>query len=249
VFETVDELSATWITPQHLAADEIMYYLHGGGYVIGSINTHQRLIATIARKMKVKGFAINYRLSPEYPFPAAVEDALKGYEFLLKQGYSSKKIFIAGDSAGGGLAIATLLELKKKSIPLPCAVVCISPWVDLEGTGNSHTINAATEKLLDIRSVHRWGKAYAGNESLRHPQISPIYADLTGLPPLLIQVSTSELLLDDAVRLHEKAVSSGVDSTLEKWNGLVHVWQVHTFLPEAKKAISNIAAFANRYLG
>jgi len=244
----IDGLSAEWITPQHAGQDKVMYYLHGGGYVICSVSTHQRLIATIAKKAGVRAFAINYRLAPEYVFPAALEDAVKGYKYLLNQGFSPKKIFIAGDSAGGGLAVATLLELRNKNIPLPCAAVCISPWTDLEGTGNSHTANARTEKLLDLESVHRWGKVYAGNETLRHPQVSPIHADLSGLPPLFIQVSNSEILLDDAVRLHEKAMSCGVESTLEKWNGLVHVWQVHTFLPEAKKAISNIATFARQHL-
>jgi len=246
--EVLNGFTAEWMKPEKARQDRVLYYLHGGGFAICSVNTHRKLIASIARKTGVNAFAINYRLSPEHPFPAALEDAVKGYEYLLQKGFAPEKILIAGDSAGGGLAISTLLSLQKKNIPLPAAAVCIAPWTDLEGTGNSHTTNARTEKLLDLPTIKIWGEAYAGKVSLRHPFVSPIYADLSGLPPLYIQVSTTEMLLDDAVRLHERALSCGVNSTLEKWNGLIHVWQVHTFLPDARKAIGNIAEFANRHI-
>jgi acetyl esterase/lipase len=197
---------------------------------------------------RVKAFAINYRLSPENPFPAAIDDAVKGYQYLLQKGYNPKKIFIAGDSAGGGLTVTTLLKLKEENIPLPAAAICIAPWTDMEGKSSSLVTNAKTELLLEPTSIDMWAKAYAGTESLRHPLVSPIHADLSGLPPLYIQVSSSEMLLDDAIRLHEHALACGVDSTLEIWNGLIHVWHVHTFLPEARQAIRNIAAFAGKHL-
>lgn len=246
--ERVDDFTAEWMIPAQSRKDQILYYLHGGGYALCSVGTHRRLIATLACVAQMKAFAINYRLAPEHPFPAALDDAVKGYEHLLQRGFSPKKIFIAGDSAGGGLAIATLLELRQKGMPLPAAAACISPWADLEGTGSSHITNTKTEKLLDLPSVRLWGKAYAGKESTRHPLISPIYADLSGLPPLYIQVSSSEILLDDSVRLHARALECGVDSTLEKWKGLIHVWHVHTFLPEARTALKNIAKFAARHI-
>ena len=166
----------------------------------------------------------------------------------MKKGFNPENILIAGDSAGGGLTIATLLKLREKNLPLPAAAACIAPWVDLEGTGQSITANAKTEKLLNGESILLWGKVYAGNESIRHPLVSPIHADLTGLPPLLIQVSAAEILLDDSVMLHKKALTCGVNSTLEIWNGLIHVWQIHTFLPETQKAIRHIAVFAGKHL-
>jgi len=246
--ETLDGFTAEWMIPENARHDRVLYYLHGGGYAICSVNTHRSLIVSIAKKANASAFAINYRLAPEHPFPAAVDDAVKGYLFLLQNGFSPGKIFIAGDSAGGGLSIAALIRLRDSGFPLPAAAVCISPWTDLEGTGSSHAANSKTERLLDLPSIRLWGRLYAGNENIRHPLVSPIYADLSGLPPIYIQVSSSEILLDDSIRLHERALAHGVNSTLEKWNELIHVWQVHTFLPEARRAIGNIAEFANRYI-
>src|ERR1051325_3298594 len=164
---TLDGFTAEWMTPAGSGSDRVLYYLHGGRYAICSVSTQRCLIASIAHTAAANAFAINYRLAPEHPFPAAVDDAVKGYEYLLEKGFSPKKIFVAGDSAGGGLTMATLLKLKEKGVPLPAAAVCISPWTDLEGIGESHINNAATDKLLNLESVKLWGVAYAGKESLR----------------------------------------------------------------------------------
>ncbi len=244
-----DGVNGEWMIPDKVTDDCTLYYLHGGGFVVCSFKTHRRMIAAIAKKADVKAFAIDYRKTPEHRFPSALEDAVKGYEYLLKSGIAPENIVIAGDSAGGGLAVATLVSLRDMGIPLPAAAVCISPWADLEGTGASLKKNAATEYLLDEDSVKIWGKIYAGKADVRHPLVSPIYADLSGLPPLFIQVSSSEILLDDSVRLFERALECGTKATLEKWNGLIHVWHFHQFMPEARKAIKNISYFINAHIG
>ncbi len=245
--EMLDGFEAEWMIPQDADKNKILYYLHGGGYAICSVTTHRRLIAAIAKKAKIQAFAIDYRLAPEHRFPAAVDDALQGYLHLLEKGFDPKNIIIAGDSAGGGLAVATLINLKSKNIQLPAAAVCISPWVDMEGTGESLIANRKTEMLLTPQAVKKWGAIYAGDQQ-KNPLASAIHGDLKGIPPIYIQASDTEILLDDSIRLHEKALSDSIDSTLEIRNGLLHVWQIHTFLPESKEAISHIARFINAHL-
>jgi epsilon-lactone hydrolase len=242
--ENLGNIPAQWITPKKVQSDKLLYYLHGGGYLVGSMNTHRRLVSKISREAGIRAVGINYRLAPEHVFPAAVEDSVNGYQILLEKGYSPDKIVIAGDSAGGGLAISTLVSLKEKGLPMPAAAVCLSPWTDLEATGKTN-INGC-EDILDYSKVKLVAQLYTGNKNLRHPLASPIYADLSGLPPLYIQVGSSEVLLDDAVRLHKKALAYGVNSLLEEWKGLFHVWHAYDFiLPEASTAIKKIAAFIN----
>jgi len=198
----VDGIEGEWIIPEGASEEKVLLYLHGGGYAIASVRTHHRMIARLCRIAGIKALGINYRLMPEHRFPAPVEDALRSYDFLLRHGYSPAHIAIGGDSAGGGLAVATAVALRDRGQPLPACLLCVSPWADLEGTGKTN-VAERNDGILNNERLRKWGLMYADSrENLRHPLASPIYADLAGLPPLLIQVSEEELLLDDAIRLY-----------------------------------------------
>lgn len=240
----VDGTPGEWISVEGTTGDTTILYLHGGGYVIGSINSHREMISRIARAAKVRALAIDYRLAPEYPFPAAVEDATKAYRWLLRQSVPPERVIVAGDSAGGGLTVALLLALRDAGDPLPTAAVCISPWTDLEITGESMVTKKDVDPMIRPDDA-KWGaERYYGSADPRNPQVSPIHADLSGLPPLLIQVGTSEVLLSDSARLAERATSAGVDVTLEEWEEMVHVWHFFAFmLPEGQQAIERIGEF------
>jgi acetyl esterase/lipase len=238
-------VAAEWIEAP--GADRgVMLYLHGGAYALGSIDTHREIVARLARATKLRGLAIDYRLAPEHPFPAALEDATAAYGWLLDNGYTPSRVVIAGDSAGGGLALATLVALRDAGQPLPAGAVCISPWTDLALTGASIQGKAAVDPILDPESSERYARSYAGEHERTSPLVSPLYAELTGLPPLLIQVGTDEILLDDARRCAEKAREAGVDVTLEIWKEMFHVFQMVRFLPEAKEAVRHIAEFVSQ---
>lgn len=237
---------AEWLTPPS-AGEGVLLYLHGGGYVIGSINTHRGLVATIAKAASVRALIIDYRLAPEHPFPAAVDDATAAYRFVLASGISPSRIVIGGDSAGGGLTIATLVNLREKGERLPAAAVCLSPWVDLEGIGESMTTKAAEDPIVQKDRLVQMAQRYLGGADARHPLAAPLYADLRGLPPLLIQVGTAETLLDDARRITERARAAGVDVTLEEWEDMIHVWQIFApMVPEGMQAINRIAEFVRQ---
>jgi len=245
-YEPVDAggISAEWVVAPGAADDRVVYYLHGGGYVMGSINTHREMVSHISRAAEARVFIIDYRLAPEHPFPAAVEDSTAAFRWLLKEGFDPQKIVIAGDSAGGGLTVATLVALKDEGDALPAASVCLSPWVDLEGLGQSMTTKAEADPMVQRDAIIKMGKAYLGNADARTPLAAPLYADLTGLPPMLIQVGTSETLLDDATRLAEGAKEAGVNVTLEPWEEMIHVWQYFaSSVPEAKEAVKRIGSF------
>src|SRR5574341_1198908 len=240
----VDGTPGEWISVTSAPGDTVILYLHGGGYVIGSINSHREMISRIARASGARALAIDYRLAPEHPFPAAVEDATKAYRWLLKQGIRPDKIVIEGDSAGGGLTVATLLALRDAGDPLPAAGVCISPWTDLEITGESMVTKADVDPMIRPQDAKGGAERYHGKTDPSHPLISPINADLSGLPPLLVQVGTSEVLLSDSTRLAERAKAAGVDVTLEEWDEMIHVWHFFAFiLPEAQQAIERIGEF------
>lgn len=237
-------VSSEWVTAPGAADDRIVLYLHGGGYVMGSINTHRELASHISRAAEARVLIIDYRLAPEHPFPAAIEDSTAAFRWLLGEGFDPGRIVIAGDSAGGGLTVATLVALKDQGIPLPAAAVCLSPWVDLEGLGRSMTTKAEEDPMVHRESLLGIGKAYLGSADAHNPLAAPLYANLTGLPPMLIQVGTSETLLDDAVRLAESAKKAGVKVTLEPWEGMIHVWQYYAArVPEAKKAVERIGRY------
>ena len=240
-------VKAEWITAPGAAADRAILYLHGGGYVIGSINTHRALAAALSQASKSRVLAIDYRLAPENPHPAAVEDAVASYRWLLKQGLSPKRTAIAGDSAGGGLTVATLVALRDGKDPLPACAVCLSPWVDLEGTGESMTKLAKLDPMVQKDGLLQLAGAYLAGKDARTPLAAPLYANLSGLPPMLIQVGTWETLLDDASRLAERARKAGVEVTYDPWEGMIHVWQLFApMLDEGKQAIEKIGAFVQK---
>jgi acetyl esterase/lipase len=245
----IGNIAAEWISVGNAPEDYAILYLHGGAYNIGSLNTHRELAARISKVSKVKTLLIDYRLAPEHPYPASVEDAVLAYRWLIKNGYSSNNIAIAGDSAGGGLAIAALVKLRDLSEPLPAAAVCLSAWTDLKLKGESIKTHIHKDPFLTPAWLQYMAMYYVGANDLSLPQISPIYADLTMLPPLLIQVGSDEILLSDSIRLADRAREAGVDITLEIWENMWHVW--HFFagkMPEADRAINQVGNFIHKYL-
>ena len=240
---------AEWISAPGARRDRAVLYLHGGGYVIGSIATHRQLAADISRSAAARVLLIDYRLAPEHPHPAAVEDALSAYRWLVAQGAAPERTAVAGDSAGGGLTMATLVALRDAGDPLPGAAVCLSPWVDLEAVGDSMTGKSADDPLVQRAGLLRMAAYYLNGLGPRHPLAAPLYADLTGLPPLLIQVGDAETLLDDAVRLAQRAEAAGVKVNIDVWEEMIHVWQLFApMLPEGREAIDEIGSFLRRYL-
>jgi phosphinothricin tripeptide acetyl hydrolase len=235
---------AEWLRPPSAEPGRVVLYLHGGGYVIGSPRSHRHLAAAIAGAAGAGALLLDYRLAPEHPFPAAVEDATAAYRWLLDQAIAPERIVIAGDSAGGGLTVATLLALREARVPLPAGGVCISPWVDLTCSGASYATKADADPIVQRSGVEEMARAYLGATSPRTPLASPLFADLRGLPPLLIHVGSDEVLLDDAVQLAARAKAAGVDVTLEVYDRMIHVW--HWFLPmldEAQTAVEAIGRF------
>jgi monoterpene epsilon-lactone hydrolase len=237
-------VNAEWIKAAESDSGAILY-LHGGVFTMGSINTHREFAARLAQATEVPALLLGYRLAPEHPFPAALEDTLKAYRWLLDQGISPARIILAGDSAGGGLALATLIALRDAVEPLPAGAVCISPWADLALGGATIESKAAVDPVLGGVALSRYVAYYAGDNDVMSPLISPLYADLQGLPPLLIQVGTEEILLDDATRVADRARAAGAPVNLEIWDEMVHVFQLIPFLPEAKKAVAQIAVFVS----
>lgn len=237
-------IDAAWIRPSGADKTKVLLHLHGGGYVTGSIASYLRMCILMAQTLKVSVLLPAYRLTPEHPFPAALDDTLKIYRWILTQGHRSKDIIISGDSAGGGLCIASVLALRELGDALPTAVVCMSPWVDLTLQGRTHITNSKTEAMLNADSLREWAQAYTSQENFCNPLVSPIFSDFHNFPPLLIQVSSDEVLLDDAIALAEKAKAAGVDVSLKIWDGLWHVWQVvGDAIPESKMAFDEIEAF------
>jgi epsilon-lactone hydrolase len=248
--EAVDAggVKAEWVSAPDGDLRRAILYLHGGGYVIGSINTHRALAAGLARAAKARVLVIDYRLAPEHPHPAAVEDSVAAYRWMLGQGLKPARIAVAGDSAGGGLTVATLVAIRDAKLPLPAAGACLSPWVDLEGIGASMTTKADADPIVQKVGIEQMAAAYLGGKDPRTPLAAPLYADLTGLPPLLIQVGTAETLLDDASRLAERARKAGVAVSYEASEDMIHVW--HLFAPmldEGQEAIDRIGEFVRKH--
>ncbi len=240
-------LSAEWIFPRGAARDKIIFYTHGGGYVSGSCADHRMHVAKFVKDTGVGALLYEYRLAPEHPFPAAVEDTLVAYRWLLEQGVTAENILIVGESAGGGLCLATLLALHDEGLPLPVAGVALSPWTDLNCTGSSYRTNAKKDISFE-GSWTVWGKYYAGDTDRSHPWMSPLYGDLHGLPPLLIVVGTAEILLEDARAFAQKASKAGSMVTLGEWEGMVHYFPLFApLIPEATEAWAQICAFIRQY--
>jgi acetyl esterase/lipase len=226
-----------------------LLYLHGGGYVVGNAWGYRGLVAALADASGMAAYAIDYRLAPEHPFPAAIDDAGAAFRALIDRGHDPSRIAIAGDSAGGGLTVATLLRLRDAGATLPGAAFLISPWADLGCTGPSMIGKAAADPSLTEAGLRGMAAHYLGGTDPAAPLASPINADLTGLPPMLIHVGTAEILLDDALRLATAAGRDDVAVTLEVWPGLFHVWHAFAFmLPEGAAAVAGAGAFLRERL-
>jgi len=239
-----------WIIPADAPEDKAILYFHGGGFRIGSVASHRDLIARIALASGCRVLAINYRLAPEHRFPAALDDALVAYGWMLDRGLKPDSVVFAGDSAGGNLVLAAMLALRERGLPLPIAAALMSPWTDLAATGTSYVTRAEVDPIHQRPMILALAKNYLGGQGDPcDPLVSPLYADLRGLPPLLIQVGDRETVLDDSVMFADLARAAGVDVHLEVWDGMIHVFQMFgAELSEAHRAIASIAQFLNRHL-
>ena len=246
----VNGVAAEWIWAPESDKRRVILYLHGGGYVIGSVRTHRVLLAHLARAAKARVLALDYRLAPETPFPGPIDDTVNAYQWLLSDGIEPANMAIAGDSAGGGLVVAALVALKSVGEPLPAAGVCISPWSDMESTGGSMMTNSESDPSVSKERLLKLAGIYLNGKNPQAPLASPIHADLTGLPPLLLQVGSIEVLLDDSTMLKEQAHKAGVSVQMEVWDDMPHVWHHYApILPEARKAISKIGEFLLQQTG
>jgi monoterpene epsilon-lactone hydrolase len=235
---------AEWIVPEGLESDRAILYLHGGSFIAGSIVSHRTLAGNVALAARSRSLLLDYRLAPEHPFPAAIEDAVAGYEWLLAQGFAPAQIVVAGDSAGGNLSLSLLVYLRDHHRPLPAAAVCLSPVPDLTYSSESWVFNLKKDMIANERMERLSVEVYLNGADPRTPLASPYFADLQGLPPLLIQVGSHEVILSDAMRFAEKAKQARVEVTLEVWPGMQHVWQfAATLMPESRRAIFRIGEF------
>lgn len=245
---TIQNIPCEWVFPPSAKSAQVLLYLHGGGYKIGSILSHRSMVSRIAEACGMKALMPDYRLAPEYPYPAAVNDTLDVYKWLLDQ-FDPKNIVLAGDSAGGGLALASMLKAKDLHLPLPAALALLSPWVDLEMKNNTIRGLAHKDPILKPQQLKESADIYAGAENTKHPYISPLNGDLRNLPPILIHVGKLEIFLGEARELAQKAKQADVEVQFEIWNNMVHVWHfIGDRLPEARKAIRQIGIFVKKYV-
>lgn len=243
-----NNVSAEWVSAKNADENYAVLYLHGGGYNLGSPKTHREFAAHISNESCAKVLLPDYRLAPENPFPAGLEDAIASYQYLMDSGYQNKRIAIAGESAGGGLTLATCLSLKDEKTPLPSSIVCLSPWTDLEMTGESIKVLADRDPMLKLKSLEMMASNYIGSDDSKASLISPIHADYKDLPPMLIHVGSDEILLDDSKRVAEMAREDGVDVTLKIYDQMWHFFHVfYKLMPEAKAATKEVGAFIQKH--
>ncbi|MCO4812306.1 MAG: alpha/beta hydrolase [Gammaproteobacteria bacterium] len=241
-------VNVDWLRPKNAREDKVLLYLHGGAYVIGSPRTHRQLVSHTARAAGVVAVLPDYRLAPEHPFPAAIDDAVAVYNGLLASGFKPEDIIISGDSAGGGLSVATLLQLRHAGLPMPAAAVLLSPFLDVTGSGESATTRADRDPWFDVADLHVVAAYYCPDESeWQNPLVSPVFANVAGLPPMLIQVGDDEILLSDSTRLAKKLEAEGVEVELEVWPHMWHVFQMFIRkMPESGAAVRKIAAYIQK---
>lgn len=244
--DPVDGMKAEWIIPEGADSSKVILYVHGGGYVSGSCDDHRAFVAKFAKSCGVTNFLYEYRLAPEFPFPAAVDDSIKAYKFLLDSGREPKNIIFAGESAGGGLTLVLLLALKKNNLPMPAAAVAISPWTDLTCSSESYkTKNKMSAAPLDSWTV--FSRHYIGNNNPENPLISPLFGDLAGLPPLFINSGDADELYDEGEKFYLKAKAAGVDVQFRQGKNMIHCYPLLTpMFPEATEAMNEICFFINK---
>lgn len=247
--QTIAQVPTVHIQPKTTQSGRGILYLHGGGYVVGSSKSHTKLAAQIGHTAQAQVWLPEYRLAPEHPSPAALEDVIGVYKALLAQGQDPKKLMIAGDSAGGGLSLSTAIALRDAGLPLPAALVLLSPWVDLSLSGSTMKTHATQDAMLSKDWLAWCANNYCGQKSVTDPTCSPLYADLTGLPPILIHVGTEEVLLDDAKRLAEQAKKYDISTSLRVYDKVGHVFQFHAgILKESDDSIERIGQFIDKHM-
>ncbi|MBM3151626.1 MAG: alpha/beta hydrolase [Chloroflexi bacterium] len=238
---------AEWIVPDGVATRGCLLYLHGGSFFAGSINTHRSLAANIATAAGARALVIDYRLAPEYPYPAGPQDCMLAYLWLLEQGFQPEEIIVAGDSAGGALAVGLVVALRDSGRQVPACLVLLSPALDLSLSGETWKTNSRRDVMLDFDKERYLVDLYLDGVDPRNPQVSPAYADLERLPPTMLQVGSSEVLLSDAVHFSNKAKATGVEVILEVWEGMQHEWQFAVgILPEAERAVEKLGEFIRK---
>jgi acetyl esterase/lipase len=241
---TVGGIAGEWVRARGCRNDAALLYLHGGGYMIGSPRSHRHLAGALSVESGIALFVADYRLAPEHPFPAAVDDALAAYAGLLKEGMAPQRLAIAGDSAGGGLTIATLVAARDRGFALPACAVGLSPWCDLSQGGEAYRTRAKRDPIVKKEGLDEMASAYLNGTDPKSPLASPLFADLRGLPPLLLQVGTEEALYDDTVALKARAEEAGVEVSAESWGGMIHVWHIfHPILSEGRDAIARVGRY------
>ena len=242
-------VAAEWSLAPGSDPSKVLLFFHGGGYCSGSIVSHRGMVTEAGRAARARTLAVGYRLAPEHPFPAAIEDARSAYRFLLDQGVAPSKIAIAGDSAGGGLTLALMTRVRDAREPLPACAWLVSPWIDLQMTGASLADKAVTDPLISKSYLEELASAYLAGADPANPLVSPLNADLAGLPPLLVQVGSAETLLDDAVRIARRAGAADVRVNLEIWPHMIHAWHLWAAQLEAgRRAIASAGAFIRAHL-
>jgi len=246
----VDGVPCEWVSAANARADRTIAYFHGGAYTIGSLNTHRRFVALLSAATAARVLNVDYRLAPEHPHPAAVDDAIAVYRWLLKEGHDPRHVVIAGDSAGGGLATATLVAIRDNELPLPAGGALLSPWVDLAMTGASHETRVHLDPMCSRTTLQPSADVYLDGLDPKTPLASPLYADLSGLPPLVIHVGDHETLLDDSRELAARAEDAGVAVDIWVAPEMIHVWHLFTGLaPEADAALARLADWIKQRLG
>jgi len=236
-----DGVPCDWLIPDGASTDCVLLYLHGGGFVIPQTPNHLLMGAYLARESGLQTLMVDYRVAPRHPFPAALDDCVTTYRWLLQQGYSANNIVIAGDSAGGNLTLTTLMKLRDGGDPMPSAAACLSPSGDLTVRGDA--ANATEDALLPPKARKFYRESYVGKNDPSNPLISPLCGDWQGLPPLLIHAGEDEVLKDDAIRIRERAAAAGVEVEFEIYPNMWHVWQINLKLPQAVDSLNKIAAF------
>ena len=241
---TCDGVPAEWVVAPESDAGRVVLYAHGGCYISGSPAVVREFCARLARASKSRVLSIDYRLAPEHPFPAAVEDMVGSYRWLLTRGFTPERVAVAGESAGGGLTFATLLSCRDRDLPMPACGVALSPWVDMDVSFGKSLVRNEGIDMASVEPLRIGAEAYAGKGNRRNPLAAPLYADLAGLPPLLVQVGTNEVLLDEGLEIARRARRAGCDVTLQPWDDMVHVWHWYgSLFPEARESIAAIGSY------
>jgi epsilon-lactone hydrolase len=244
---SADGVTCEWLTPANSPHDRALLYLHGGGFVYGLTPLHLEMVAYLAQKMNIRALMVDYRLAPNHPYPAPLDDCVAAYRWLLKQGISAENVVVAGDSAGGNLTITTMMKLRASGDPLPAAAACLSPVADLSSKDNPPS--GFKDPLLPPRAMNIYTTSYVAHHDARDPLISPVFGAWHGLPPLLVHAGEDEILRADAVRVEELAKAAGVDVRLEIYPRMWHVWQLYLTLPQAVQSLDDIAQFLKSHVG